>query len=187
VRKRLKGLEPSTFCMASRRSSQLSYSRAVVDSSFEEPEWRPFGARYSRTMARENVELIRGLYGIGEAMSLDELLAALPELIQRLADPEIEWVEAPNRIDRRTYRGHEGVRRAIQHWLEDFEEYRYELREIIDCGDDVLVIAHEEGRGAASGAAVTAESYQLFTVRDGKIRRFRGFSDRRSAFEAAGL
>ena len=25
--KRLKGLEPSTFCMASRRSSQLSYSR----------------------------------------------------------------------------------------------------------------------------------------------------------------
>ena len=27
--KRLKGLEPSTFCMASRRSSQLSYSRAT--------------------------------------------------------------------------------------------------------------------------------------------------------------
>ena len=26
--KRLKGFEPSTFCMASRRSSQLSYSRA---------------------------------------------------------------------------------------------------------------------------------------------------------------
>src|SRR6476659_6438844 len=26
-KKRLKGLEPSTFCMASRRSSQLSYSR----------------------------------------------------------------------------------------------------------------------------------------------------------------
>ena len=25
--KRLKGFEPSTFCMASRRSSQLSYSR----------------------------------------------------------------------------------------------------------------------------------------------------------------
>ena len=39
--KRLKGLEPSTFCMASRRSSQLSYSRA--------------GAQYSlaRTAPRE--------------------------------------------------------------------------------------------------------------------------------------
>jgi hypothetical protein len=30
--KRLKGLEPSTFCMASRRSSQLSYSRAGAPS-----------------------------------------------------------------------------------------------------------------------------------------------------------
>ncbi len=29
--KRLKGLEPSTFCMASRRSSQLSYSRTKAD------------------------------------------------------------------------------------------------------------------------------------------------------------
>ncbi len=31
--KRLKGFEPSTFCMASRRSSQLSYSRTRRDSS----------------------------------------------------------------------------------------------------------------------------------------------------------
>jgi hypothetical protein len=29
--KRLKGLEPSTFCMASRRSSQLSYSRESAE------------------------------------------------------------------------------------------------------------------------------------------------------------
>ena len=28
-RKRMKGLEPSTFCMASRRSSQLSYIRTT--------------------------------------------------------------------------------------------------------------------------------------------------------------
>src|SRR5215813_13903714 len=31
--KRLMGFEPTTFCMASRRSSQLSYSRAVRDFS----------------------------------------------------------------------------------------------------------------------------------------------------------
>jgi hypothetical protein len=29
------GFEPTTFCMASRRSSQLSYSRAEPDSSFD--------------------------------------------------------------------------------------------------------------------------------------------------------
>ena len=36
-RKRLKGFEPSTFCMASRRSSQLSYSRVAGDSSLAAP------------------------------------------------------------------------------------------------------------------------------------------------------
>jgi len=138
-------------------------------------------------MSQQNVELIRRLYRVGEAMNLDDLLTALPELIPQFADPEIEWIESPSRIDRRTYRGYEGVREAMQHWLEDFEEYSYEPQEIVDCGDDVLVIAGEEGQGAASGVPVTAESYQLFTIRDGKVLRFRSFSDRASALEAAGL
>ena len=138
-------------------------------------------------MSQQNVDLIRRMYRVGEAMNLDDLLAALPELIPQFADPEIEWIESPNRIDRRTYRGYEGVREAMQHWLEDFEEYSYEPQEVVDCGDDVLVIAREQGQGAASGVPVTAESYQLFTVREGKVSRFRGFSDRASALEAAGL
>jgi uncharacterized protein len=138
-------------------------------------------------MSQENVEVVRRMYRIGEAMNLDDLLAALPELIRQIADPEIEWIEAPNRLDGRIYRGHEGVRQAIQHWLEGFDEYSYKLQEIIDCGDDVLVIAREEGRGAASGAMVKAESYQLFTIRNGKVLRWRGFSDKASALEAAGL
>jgi len=138
-------------------------------------------------MSQANVELIRRMYGLGDAMSLDDLLAALPELIPEFADPEIEWIESTNRIDRR-YRGYEGgVRQAMEHWLEQFDQYSYELQEIVDCGDDVLVIAREEGRGGTSGATVTAESYQLFTVRDGKVVRFRGFPDRGSALEAAGV
>jgi len=138
-------------------------------------------------MSQENVELIRRLYRLGDSMNLDDLLAALPELIPEFAAPEIEWIESTNRIDRRTYRGYKGVRQAMEHWLEQFDEYSYELQEIVDCGDDVLVIAHEEGRGGTSGATVTAESYQLFTVRAGKVVRFRGFPDRASALQAAGV
>ena len=138
-------------------------------------------------MSQANVELIRRMYRLGEAMDLDDLLAALPELIPEFADPEIEWIESPNRVDRRTYRGHQGAREAMEHWLEQFDEYSYEPRQILDCGDDVLVIAREEGRGGTSGATVTGESYQLFTVRDGKVVRFRGFSDRASALKAAGV
>ena len=138
-------------------------------------------------MSQENVDLIRRMYRVGEAMNLDELISALPELIPEFADPQIEWIESPTRIDRRTYRGYEGVRQAMQHWLEDFDAYSYEPQEILDCGDDVLVVSREQGRGAASGVTVSADSYQLFTFRGGKIVRFRGFSDRASALEAAGL
>ncbi len=45
--KRLMGFEPTTFCMASRRSSQLSYSRAKGDSS----PWRDGPARRGRGLA----------------------------------------------------------------------------------------------------------------------------------------
>ena len=99
-------------------------------------------------MSQENVGLIRRLYPIGEAMNLDDLLGALPVLIPEFADPEVEWIESPNRVDRRTYRGHRGVRQAMEHWLEQLDEYSYEPQQIVDCGDDVLVIAREEG-GAA--------------------------------------
>ena len=136
-------------------------------------------------MSQENVDLVSRMYRPAEAMRKEDLLAVLPELIQRIADPEIEWVEAPNRIDRRTYRGHEGVRQAFHHWLDGFDEYSFEIERIIDCGDAVLVVAREEGRGAASGVPVSARSYQLFTIRAGKVIRFQGFADEASAREAA--
>ena len=137
-------------------------------------------------MSKQNVDLVRSLYAAGETMSLEDLRAALPALIAEYADPEIEWIEGPDRVDARTYRGHEGVREALGHWYEDFSEYSYDLREIVDYGDHVLVIGREEGRGATSGATVADESLYLFTVRDGKIVRFRGFSDRDEALRAAG-
>jgi hypothetical protein len=39
AKKRLMGFEPTTFCMASRRSSQLSYSRTGADSSLMRGDW----------------------------------------------------------------------------------------------------------------------------------------------------
>jgi ketosteroid isomerase-like protein len=138
-------------------------------------------------MSQENVDLVSQMYRPAEAMSKDDLLASLPELIQWIADPEIEWVEAPNRVDGRTYRGHEGVRQAFHHWLDGFDEYSFELERIIDYGDAVLVVAHEEGRGAASGVPVSVRSYQVFTIRAGKVVRYQGFADEASAREGAGL
>jgi uncharacterized protein len=138
-------------------------------------------------MSRENVEIVTGLYEGAEAMDKEQLLAALPELIRQLCDPEIEWVEDPRRADSRTYRGHDGVLASFERWFEGFDEYGAKLERIVDCGDRVFVASREKGKGAISGATVDAMNYQVITFREGKVLRYQEFSEEAEAFEAAGL
>ena len=133
------------------------------------------------------MEFVKGLYAGAAQMDKDELLAALPALIEQACDPDIEWVEDPRRIDARTYRGHRGVLESWTRWHENFAQYRGELEEVRDCGDRVLAVAREEASGTASGAPVTARLYQVLTFRDGKVLRYQEFYDEQAALEAAGL
>jgi ketosteroid isomerase-like protein len=138
-------------------------------------------------MSQENIDFVRGLWSGVPDMDKDELLAALPQLVESTCDPEIEWIEDPSRADARTYRGHEGVIESWRQWLENFDEWGYEVEEVRDRGDRVLATIREEGRGSASGATVSARNYIVMTFRDGKILRYQEFYDQGMALEAAGL
>ena len=111
----------------------------------------------------------------------------MPELIAQTCDPEIEWYEDPQRADARVYRGHSGVLESFERWFDQWDEYGFEAERVIDCGDDVLVVAREHGRGAISGTTVSARNYWVITFREGKVRRYREFSDEAAALEVAGL
>jgi ketosteroid isomerase-like protein len=138
-------------------------------------------------MSRENVDLIRGLFAGAGELDKEELAAVLPALIEQTCDPAIEWVEDPQRADGRIYHGHEGVRQSWEGWLEQWEEYGFEVESIRDCGERVLVIATEHGRGRTSGAAVSSHIYSVYTFRAGKILRYQEFYDEHQALEAVGL
>ena len=139
-------------------------------------------------MPSENFEFVRAFFSGSDAMEKDAILAALPVLIPQICDPEIEWIEDPQRADGRVYRGHDGVRESFERWFELWEEYDYEPERFVDCPPDrVLVVAREQARGAQSGASVTARIYTLVTLRDGKILRYQEFYDEQAALEAAGL
>jgi ketosteroid isomerase-like protein len=134
-------------------------------------------------MSQENVELEIRWYEPW-ATSKAEVLTDLPRVMET-CHPEVEWSQ---REEGWTHRGREGVREGLELWLESFDEYRFEVQRIIDCGgDEVLVVGLEVGRGALSGAEVRSVSYELLTIRDGKIARFREFHDESEALEAAGL
>jgi ketosteroid isomerase-like protein len=134
-------------------------------------------------MSEENVELATRWYEPW-ATSKSELLTDMPR-ISEFCHPEVEW---SHREEGWVHRGREGVREALETWLESFAEYRYEVQEMIDCGgDEVLVVGVEVGRGAISGVEVRSVSYELLTIREGKIVRFREFHEESDALEAAGL
>src|SRR5438876_12272678 len=116
-------------------------------------------------MSQENVEFLEGLFVGAAEMDKQALLGALPELIAQGCDPEIEWVEDPRRADRRVYRGHEGIRESFERWLENFDEYGFEVERMVDCGDKVLVYAREEGRGSLSGGTISQRIYTVYTFR----------------------
>ena len=138
-------------------------------------------------MSQENVEFLQGLLAGAAEMDKQALLDALPELIAQTCDLEIEWVEDPRRADRRVYRGHEGVRESWERWLENFDEWGFEVERMVDCGDKVLVVAREEGRGRLSGGTISQRNYMVFTFRDGKVARYEEFYEEQDALEAAGL
>ncbi|MCW3034143.1 MAG: hypothetical protein QOK19_2612 [Solirubrobacteraceae bacterium] len=138
-------------------------------------------------MSRENVEFVEALVGGAAGIDKQALLAALPEVIARTCAADIEWVEDPGRADHRVYHGHEAVQRSWERWLGEWGEYGFEAERFVDCGDDVLVVARESGRGRTSGASVSALNYAVITMCDGKIARYREFYDEAAALEAVGL
>jgi ketosteroid isomerase-like protein len=123
-----------------------------------------------------NLELVRGLYRAWEAGDLDAALAGLA--------PDIEWVEPVDTPDGQSWRGPEGVLASMAEWTEPFDEYRIELLEELDLGDQVLVGVLQSGRGKASGVAVESEVWHLWTLRDGKAVRAEMFRTRADALQA---
>jgi hypothetical protein len=130
-------------------------------------------------MSQENVEIVRHAY---EAHLRGDYATALAKW-----HPNAE-MDGRNLPDGGVYRGHDGVRQHIERWASMWENWTIEVDRFIDAGgDSVVVLTHERGRNKASGMELDARHAELYTVRDGHIVRWQGFSDRAEALEAVGL
>jgi ketosteroid isomerase-like protein len=131
-------------------------------------------------MSNEDLETVKGLFSAFESGNPQELRAMLPAAVEQLCDPEIEFVETPERVDARTFHGHQGVLEAFNRWLDQWDRYNAAPESFEDHGDDIFVVAREEGRGH-SGATASARLYLIFSFRNGKVRRYREFYDEQAA------
>jgi ketosteroid isomerase-like protein len=83
------------------------------------------------------------------------------------------------------FHGHDGYLELWRHWLDAFDDIRWDPEEILDLGDRLLVTTRQSGRGSGSGVAVSEPVFQLFTLRSGLVTRQEDFLDRSKALDAA--
>jgi ketosteroid isomerase-like protein len=70
--------------------------------------------------------------------------------------PEIEWF--PIEEDRTPLYGIEAAVRNRNQWLETWDEHRFDLEQVIEQGENVVVSVHITARGKASGSKSTFAS-----------------------------
>jgi ketosteroid isomerase-like protein len=75
------------------------------------------------------------------------------DLIFDLLDPKVVWTAIEGAPDAGTYRGHGGVRRYMQDWLDnfEFEGDSVSFEESIEVSDRLVCVQHVTATGKGSG------------------------------------
>jgi ketosteroid isomerase-like protein len=131
-------------------------------------------------MSKENVERIRLMY---------EHFNRTDEPHWELFDSEAEF-DATAVVGLGRYaitEGREEILGLLHSYAAAFEEWRIEPEEIIDAGDQVVAAVRDGGHLRGTDDVVYNRFTHVWTFRSGKIVRWKTFTDRSQALEAAGL
>ena len=131
-------------------------------------------------MSRENVDVVRGWIESYNGRDLEGLIA--------LSAPDIEFKSRFAGIESGgVFRGYPGVVDYFKALDDAYERFTVPPHDFLDAGAGVLVAAHADWCGRASGAAGTTSIFVAFWLRAGKVFRVETFTDRAEALEAVGL
>jgi ketosteroid isomerase-like protein len=75
---------------------------------------------------------------------------------------DVEWITPEDDPDPGTYRGHRGVEEYWAQWRAAVGQLNFLVEEMIDAGDDVVVVARRQGRGEHSGLEISDRVIQVF-------------------------
>jgi ketosteroid isomerase-like protein len=131
-------------------------------------------------MPRANVEIVRKSFEAFRVGGIEGLLPFLP--------PDVVWYSVPEWVEDPLYRGHDGARKLIAAFTENFDDWAWEVPEVRDAGERVAVLAEMTGRIKDSCATVRQRIGIVNSdFRDGKAGETRFFLSWQEALEAAGL
>jgi ketosteroid isomerase-like protein len=121
-------------------------------------------------MSDENVEVVEELF---EAIGRGEV-----ELALQYVRSDGEWVNPDNAMEPGTRRGLDGVRTALAALRDSCADLRFDISQMVDLGDRVLVTGTFSGVGRASGARFGPQNFgSVVTLADGKVKRYQWYLD----------
>jgi ketosteroid isomerase-like protein len=134
-------------------------------------------------MSQENVELVRAAFERWNARPVE------PDF--SLFDPNIVYHPRADEPDPSPHVGRDAYERLIRGFVESFVEVTFDVQELIDAGDRVIVstVLHAvpHGQGSTGGAGVSDTYVFVYKIRDGLAVEGWEYRTREEALEAVGL
>jgi ketosteroid isomerase-like protein len=130
-------------------------------------------------MSQANVEVVRRGF---DAFNRRDQEAFLTVFV-----PDVEFRSYLDAVDPQVEQGLDGMRAWWDRVLSTFPNFEYELGELRDLGDRVLVEVRQTGRASQSGVPIELTLWVMFTLGAGLVTRWATFRTKQEALEAAGL
>ena len=119
----------------------------------------------------KNVQIVQHLYAAFAKRDIQTLLAALAD--------DVDWqLLGPAKIPHAgPHHGRDQVRRFFATVAETLQVEQFEPRDFIAQGDNVVALGYYTGRVKSTGRQYASEWAHVFTLRNGKVTKFREYAD----------
>jgi ketosteroid isomerase-like protein len=129
-------------------------------------------------MSDANIALVKSLYGCFERGEIANIISACV--------PDISWELVGRRSDFPTFgvfRGASGMQEFFAAVRDNLEFSQFSPLEFYSDGDKVFVLGHYAMTNKRTGTPIQSDWIHVFSVKDGKVARFREFTDTAQALE----
>jgi ketosteroid isomerase-like protein len=133
-------------------------------------------------MSQENVEIVHRLMDAWNRQDIEAMLA--------LADPQIEYVNAPAAVEPGTRRGHDELAAVARTQWESLPGAHQEIDRLHDRGDEIISVGRVSRLMPGSDARLGNPILLSWKIRDGRITRIEVLGagpEFHKALETAGL
>jgi uncharacterized protein len=124
-------------------------------------------------------------YDVVKAHYIASDLGDLQGMLADLA-PDAEWIEMAGSLCAGAFVGPDAVVENVFKVIgAEFETFAFKLDRLLDAGDEVVAVGGYSGVHRRTRKSFAVRTAHLWTVRQGKIRRFEQFTDTQLTAEAA--